>query len=785
MANKQSGIWGIDVGQCALKAIRLERIDDVVTTTAFDYIEYPKILSQPDTEDPDQLVREALEQFLTRNNIVGDTIAITVSGQSGLARFVKLPPVEPKKIPDIVKFEAKQQIPFSLDDVVWDWQIIGSSGETEGFVENEIGLFAIKKEMVYRALQAFKDVKVEVHMVQMAPLALTNFLTYDVLGKDPGSEASAGDCVVAMDMGVDNTNLVVTDGGRIIWQRAIPIGGNHFTRALTRELKLTFAKAEHLKRNATKAEDPKKIFASMKPVFADFVGELQRSLSFFTNSHRDAQIKRMFGLGNAFRLTGLQKFVSQSMGVDVEKMESFKRLVGDEVRNSPVFVDNLLSFASAYGLALQGVGAAKITTNLLPQDIRVERLVRSKKPWALTAAASLLLGVGAMAVLSGSQWTVAAETEKASTEAKSILEERDRQKRAFEKEKQELIDARKAATQILRGSEERVNWGLLYRYINDNLPQPDGSNLLRTPLLPGDESPYAKYFANKPAARKAFEKKEERDKAGIRKDSINASDLVQLNIQSVWARYCDSAMAMNFFSNVKNSTSLKESLDKEWDKPLTNRTGWAVEIRGFTYHNDAQKFVIETLLENLRRNKKVLWPLNVPHPKETPIDVSHIAILFHHTTTIEKNENPPFRFLGQENLFINELVKGSNSSNAGVGTPVTKGDGGGDSGGGGSSNVTLNRPGGGGGMDPGMTTRSDSKSYVTPRSNEWKGLAKIATGSDLDYQRSQPRADGLAPPIRPEDNKRTEFIIVLFWNEPLPTEPPLPEATAPTQLKPN
>src|SRR5207244_2043544 len=114
----QPGVWGIDVGQSALKALRMEVIDGVPTATAFDYVEHPKILSQPDA-DPDQLTREALEKFLSRNSLKGDLVAISVPGQSGLARFVKLPPVEEKKIIDIVRFEAKQQIPFPLDEVVW------------------------------------------------------------------------------------------------------------------------------------------------------------------------------------------------------------------------------------------------------------------------------------------------------------------------------------------------------------------------------------------------------------------------------------------------------------------------------------------------------------------------------------------------------------------------------------------------------------------------------------------------------------------------------------------
>src|SRR6266404_4988198 len=179
----QPGVWGIDLGQCALKALRLENIEGQWTATAFDYVEHPKILSQPDA-DPDQLIREALEKFLSRNSLRGDRVAISVPGQSGLARFVKLPPVEEKKIGDIVRFEAKQQIPFNLDEVVWDYQKIGSGTVTDGFaLDTEIGLFAIKRDMVGRSLQYFKEQNLDVHLIQMAPLALCNFIAYDLLGK--------------------------------------------------------------------------------------------------------------------------------------------------------------------------------------------------------------------------------------------------------------------------------------------------------------------------------------------------------------------------------------------------------------------------------------------------------------------------------------------------------------------------------------------------------------------------------------------------------------------------
>ena len=105
---------------------------------------------------------------------------------------------------------------------------------------------------------------------------------------------------------------MITNGFRV-WQRNIPLGGNHFTKALTKELKLTFAKAEHLKRNALKAEDPKAVFLAMRPVFNDLVQEVQRSISFFQSVDRTAKIGRVITLGNAMKLRGLQKYLAQSL----------------------------------------------------------------------------------------------------------------------------------------------------------------------------------------------------------------------------------------------------------------------------------------------------------------------------------------------------------------------------------------------------------------------------------------------------------------------------------------
>jgi type IV pilus assembly protein PilM len=391
-------VWGIDIGQCALKALRCRPHDDddnKLTAEAFDYIEYPKILSQPEA-DPVELVREALQTFLKRNSVRGDKVAISVSGQSGLARFIKLPPVESKKIPDIVKYEARQQIPFPLDDVIWDYQQMAGGSIEEGFaLETEVGLFAMKRDQVYRALKPLDDAGIEIDVIQLMPLAIYNFTAFDQMPDLPPVEEYDPEnppaSVVVLSLGTETTDMVVTNGFRV-WQRSLPLGGSHFTKALTKELRLTFAKAEHLKRNATQAEDPKAVFQAMRPVFNELLTEVQRSIAYFTGIDRTAKIGRVVALGNAMKLPGLQKYLSQNLGYPVAEVEAYRQLSGSSVVGAGTFRENLLSFAVCYGLAIQALHKGKIHTNLLPREIVTNRLIREKKPWAVGTLAAVMLG---------------------------------------------------------------------------------------------------------------------------------------------------------------------------------------------------------------------------------------------------------------------------------------------------------------------------------------------------------------------------------------------------------
>ena len=472
-------VWGIDIGQAGLKAVRLKYAEQAgqALAVAFDYIPHPKILSQPDAI-PKDLIRQALTTFLERNDVAGDAIAISLPGHSALARFIELPPVESTKVADVVKYEARQQIPFALEDVIWDFQTLGGGMEESGFMLGaEVGLFAMKKEQVYEAMKPFDEAKVEIDLIQIAPLGMYNFLCYDKLGMrlDDDDFVPPDDYTIMLDMGADNTTLLVTNGEKI-WIRNVPLGGNHFTRALTKEMKLTFAKAEHLKCNATKSPDPRAVFQALRPVFNDYVNEIQRSIGYFSSVNRDAKIGRVVGVGNGFKLAGLQKFLQQNLQYDVERVEAFDAVIGDTVLNAPVFQENIMSFVVPYGLALQALQITKIHTTLLPPEIATARKIRRKKPWAVTTAASLLAGlsISVAAYANAYNQVHTEEYDKAKSTVEAHNSKISSAKSTYEGVKSEHAKLVTDGEYLFAFNDSRELWIEVFRGVNEALPRPIG-----------------------------------------------------------------------------------------------------------------------------------------------------------------------------------------------------------------------------------------------------------------------------------------------------------------------
>ena len=383
MAKVAKTAWGIDLGNCTLKALKLAVGPETVEVLDFAVIEHEKILSQPEItpETRIELMTKALDKFLEEHDLSNSAVVVSVPGQSSFARFVHLPPMDKKRIPALVPLEAQQQIPFDMKDVEWDWQTLESSASPE----IELGIFAIKRDLVRRALEPFVQAGCLVNIVQMAPMALYNFLCYD-----QKQSRTANEAIITLDIGAENTDLVIVDGTRV-WQRSIPLGGNQFTAAVQKAFKLTFAKAEAIKRTANTSKYARQIFQAMRSVFADLAAEVQRSLGFYSSSNREVQFRKVLAMGNAIKLPGLIKFLQQSLSLPVKRLDNFESLKLTPDISVTQFAANLPSLGVAYGLALQGIGQTAIVSNLLPPEITRQAQWRRKKSWFVAAIAVFML----------------------------------------------------------------------------------------------------------------------------------------------------------------------------------------------------------------------------------------------------------------------------------------------------------------------------------------------------------------------------------------------------------
>ena len=214
MAVKSGAVWAVDIGSNSLKALHLSAEGDVVEVIGFDHIQHGKVVTGAGVTvaERDELVALSFRQFIEQNNLGKDEVVVSVPSQNSFARFVNLPPVEEKRIPEIVQFEAVQQIPFDMSDVQWDWQLMTE----EDSPEKKVGIFAIKNEVVNSALEHFSRENVQVSYVQMAPMALYNYVFYD----RADLVRSDDEAVVIINIGADNTDLVVCTAS-MVWQRVL------------------------------------------------------------------------------------------------------------------------------------------------------------------------------------------------------------------------------------------------------------------------------------------------------------------------------------------------------------------------------------------------------------------------------------------------------------------------------------------------------------------------------------------------------------------------------------
>jgi type IV pilus assembly protein PilM len=367
--------WGIDISKTSIKAVQMISDGGGLTVTAMDVEELPR--GGTDQTQIETHIREGLSALMSRNRIKGQSIACSLPGHAVFNRPVKLPPGDPSRIGERVKYEAQQQIPFPLNEVIWDSYLVDRKyavGE-----EMEVILFAIKRDVVDHFIESLRSVGISPEVIQFSPVALYNYLVHD---------QDVGNASIALDLGADNTDLVVVDGPHC-WIRNLPVAGNDLTKALHKELNIPLAEAEKMKVTAASSQQQGKLFAAMQPVLKDLVGEIHRSIGYYKSISRLNKFDKIFLLGNGAKTIHLGKFISQNLQLDATKVDRLAKIsVASSVDQTKLstYLDTL---GPALGLALQAHGLSRMNINLLPEE-ELRRMESARRRPAAIAAVVLL-----------------------------------------------------------------------------------------------------------------------------------------------------------------------------------------------------------------------------------------------------------------------------------------------------------------------------------------------------------------------------------------------------------
>jgi type IV pilus assembly protein PilM len=236
--------------------------------------------------------------------------------QSVFERFVKLPSLVQEKLDKIIAFEAQQNVPFPLDEVVWDYQLVGGGlGE-----QIQVVLVAIKVDLLDQINAAVEETGLQTSIVDIAPMALYNAFCY--------SYPEIGDCSLLLDIGARTTNILFIESGRI-FLRSIPLGGSAVTAAIAREFKESFAAAETRKKRDgfvglggayAEPSDPSvaRVSKIARSTMTRLHAELMRSVTHYRAQQQGNRPARIFLCGGGAGMPYMREFFHEKFQVPIE-----------------------------------------------------------------------------------------------------------------------------------------------------------------------------------------------------------------------------------------------------------------------------------------------------------------------------------------------------------------------------------------------------------------------------------------------------------------------------------
>ncbi len=387
--NKAKVSIGLDIGFNSIKVVELRKGREGIELTQARLIEISPAPGDEKAEEKKR-IKEALEKALAGVGATkGKTISIAAHSSSVYIRYVKLPPVDTTRITQIVNYEAQQQIPLPLEEVIWDYQILKKKA-----MDINVVLVATKSELIKKLLEDVAAFRMEPEIVDYSPLASYNCLKFN-------QELLEEETSILLDIGAKSTEMSIEREGHLCWTGSIPIGGYDLTQAIQRSFELSFAEAEKLKREETidLGNEEKKFTQAITPLLSRLVSDIERSLAFFQAELEGVTIKttinRILLSGGGAKLANLDKFLEKELGIEVRKVSPLRNI---HLSNGFPFSGQETCFPVAIGLALRPLIKCASEISLLPLEIvRKKEFQKKKGDFILSFVLAILIAAMAYA----------------------------------------------------------------------------------------------------------------------------------------------------------------------------------------------------------------------------------------------------------------------------------------------------------------------------------------------------------------------------------------------------
>jgi len=333
---------------------------------------------------------DALREMLDELQIKGGEVNYTVAEESVFTRFVKLPAVAAEKIERIVFFEAQQNVPFPIDEVVWDYQQVEGSADEEV----QVILVAIKADLLDQINQAVEATGLRTAIVDLATMALYNAFRFNY--------PELTGCSLLVDIGARTTNLLFVEPGKI-FTRSVPIGGLSVTSAIAKEFKEPFAAAEFRKKRdgfaALAAADFEALGGDIARVskivhgtMTRLHGELIRSISHYRAQQHGNRPERIFLSGGGSSTSYLREFFHEKLQLPIEFFNPLRKVAVAPSEDLNDIAQSAHLLSEPVGLALRAATDCPIKLNLRPKSVVRRQETEKRRPYLIGAAAFFILG---------------------------------------------------------------------------------------------------------------------------------------------------------------------------------------------------------------------------------------------------------------------------------------------------------------------------------------------------------------------------------------------------------